>query len=66
MGLDVSDMLEVIAGLTRSDCIKAMTTYADHTLWQDVYHADTFAGVAYIKFTLLPGSDNIVIQFKER
>lgn len=44
----------------------AMTTFADHTVWQDVYHADTPNGkVAYIKIT--ERSDGApVIQFKEK
>jgi motility quorum-sensing regulator/GCU-specific mRNA interferase toxin len=41
-----------------------MTTYADATVWQDVYHAPSSRGTIYIKVTLrengLP-----VIQFKE-
>ncbi len=41
-----------------------MTTFADHTVWQDVYHAPTPAGVAYVKFTLRQGA--VVIQFKRK
>lgn len=39
-----------------------MTTFADHTVWQDVYHAPTPQGLAYVKFTLRDGS--VVIVFK--
>jgi motility quorum-sensing regulator/GCU-specific mRNA interferase toxin len=42
-----------------------MTTYADHRVWQDVYHADTpVKKQAYIKITLRDMAP--VIQFKER
>ena len=42
-----------------------MTTYADHRVWQDVYHADTPANMkAYIKVTLR--NEVPVIQFKEK
>ena len=34
------------------DLYKSMTTYADSSVWQDVYHADTPAGMAYVKVTL--------------
>lgn len=40
-----------------------MTTHADHTVWQDVYHCPTDAGVAYGKFTLRRDG-SIVISFK--
>ena len=68
MGLDIADMLAVIAGLTHSDLYKSMTTYNDHTIWQDVYHATVSAGgktkTAYIKLTM---RDNVpVVQFKEK
>lgn len=72
MGLTSADMLSVVAGLSSASLrrggnfFKAMTTYADHTIWQDVYHADTPIGkVAYIKIT--ERSDGApVIQFKEK
>jgi len=42
-----------------------MTTYADHRIWQDVYHAATPARKdAYIKITLRDAAP--VIQFKEK
>ena len=30
-------MLAVVMALTATDFYKSMTTYADHTIWQDVY-----------------------------
>jgi motility quorum-sensing regulator/GCU-specific mRNA interferase toxin len=38
MGLTSAEMLTVIASLTRRNFYKSMTTYADHRVWQDVYH----------------------------
>ncbi|MGE0669244.1 MAG: type II toxin-antitoxin system MqsR family toxin [Sphingomonadales bacterium] len=65
MGLTSSEMLAVVGGLTRSMFYKSMTTYADHRIWQDVYHAPTPIGrTAYIKVTLR--DDAPVIQFKEK
>jgi motility quorum-sensing regulator/GCU-specific mRNA interferase toxin len=41
MGLTTAEMLGVIASLSRRNFYKAMTAYADHRVWQDVYHAGT-------------------------
>ena len=65
MGLTSVEMLAVIAGLTRRNFYKSMTSYADHRVWQDVYHAATPVGKdAYIKVTLR--DTTLVVQFKER
>ena len=42
-----------------------MTTYADHTIWQDVYHAATpVKSDADIKITMRANAP--VVQFKEK
>ena len=65
MGLTTAEMLAVIASLTRRAFSKSMTTYSDHRVWQDVYHAATpVRKEAYIKITLRDAAP--VIQFKER
>jgi len=68
MGLTTREMLAVLAGLTRRSFYKSMTTYADNTVWQDVYHAPVDVGgirkTAYIKVTLRENTP--VIQFKEK
>jgi motility quorum-sensing regulator/GCU-specific mRNA interferase toxin len=64
MGLNVEQMVTVVCGLTGKQFFKSMTTLADHTLWQDVYHAPTPTGVAYVKCTLRQGT--VVIQFKRK
>jgi motility quorum-sensing regulator / GCU-specific mRNA interferase toxin len=65
MGLTSSQMLAVMAALTRRQFYKSMTSYADHRVWQDVYHAATAVRKdAYIKITLRDAAP--VIQFKER
>lgn len=71
-GLTSADMLSVLAGLSSvshkrgGNFFKSMTTYADHAVWQDVYHVDTPNGkVAYVKIT--ERSDGApVIRFKEK
>jgi motility quorum-sensing regulator / GCU-specific mRNA interferase toxin len=65
MGLTSREMLAVIASLTRREFYKSMTSYADHRIWQDVYHAPTPVGKeAYIKLTMREAAP--VIQFKEK
>jgi motility quorum-sensing regulator / GCU-specific mRNA interferase toxin len=64
-GLISAEMLAVIVALTRRNFYTSMTTYADHRIWQDVYHAATLVrNEAYIKITLRERAP--VIQFKER
>lgn len=65
MGLTSGEMLAVMAKLSRRDFYKSMTTFADHRVWQDVYHALTpVLKIAYIKITLRDRTP--VIQFKEK
>ena len=65
MGLTTAEMLRVIALLSRREFYKSMTTYADHRVWQDVYHAAMPVRMdAYIKITLCDAAP--VIQFKEK
>lgn len=65
MGLTTTEMLAVIAGLKHRNFYKSMTTYSDHRIWQDVYHAAAPVGKeAYIKVTMRDLAP--VIQFKEK
>lgn len=65
MGLTSFEMLAIVGGLHHSMFYKSMTTYSDHRIWQDVYHAPTPDGqTAYIKVTLRGNAP--VIQFKEK
>lgn len=63
LGLDFSDMLAVVIALTPDDFYKSMTTYADHTVWQDVYRPSTQAGDVYLKLTVI--DDVLIVSFKE-
>ena len=63
MNLSDGEALSVINGLTRRQFYKSMTTHEDHRIWQDVYHAETLCGSAYVKFTLREDGA-IVISFK--
>ena len=63
LGLEFSDMLAVVMALTPEDFYKSMTTYADHTVWQDVYRPSTQAGDLYLKLTDI--NDLLIVSFKE-
>ena len=61
--MDFEAMVGVVAGLTMQDFYKAMTTHADHRVWQDVYRPMTSAGQIYLKLTVI--DDVLVVSFKE-
>lgn len=64
MGFAAGEMLEVVSGLANKNLYKSMTSHADHTLWHDVYHADTQRGVVYLKLTVV--ENLLIISFKEK
>jgi len=64
LGMELADMLAVISNLNSRDFFKSMTTYADHTAWQDVYLPETPFGQVYLKFTLV--ADLLIVSFKEK
>ncbi len=56
---DLTGMCTVVLALTSADFYKSMTTYADHTVFQDVYHAKTASGdEVYLKLTVI---DDVLI-----
>ncbi len=61
--LDFSGMLAVVKALTPKDFYKSMTTYHDHTVWQDVYRPTTDYGELYLKITVI--EDVLIVSFKE-
>lgn len=38
LGFDRAGVVETIGGIERRMFYKSMTTFADHRVWQDVYH----------------------------
>jgi motility quorum-sensing regulator/GCU-specific mRNA interferase toxin len=63
LGLELDGMLEVVMALTVADFHKSMTTYVDHTVWQDVYRPSTLVGEVYLKLTVI--DDVLIVSFKE-
>ncbi|EIC83140.1 type II toxin-antitoxin system MqsR family toxin [Serratia sp. M24T3] len=64
LGLTFDDMCDAINGLTMRDFFKSMTTYRDHTVWQDVYSPTLPCGVVYLKLTVSHGV--LIVSFKEK
>jgi len=61
---DLTGMCAVVLSLTPTDFYKSMTTYFDHQIWQDVYHAKTTRGdEVYLKLTVI--DDVLIVSFKE-
>lgn len=57
-------MCDVILALTQRNFYKSMTTHANHTVWQDVYHGE-FKGIRlYVKLTVV--DDVLIVSFKEK
>lgn len=56
-------MFAEIEELERDEFYKSMTTYTNHTIWQDVYHHQSRCGMLYIKVTVV--DDVLVVSFKE-
>ena len=62
LNLTFEDMKLIILNLTTKDFYKSMTSYADHTQWQDVYRPMTPQGKVYLKFTII--QDVVIFSFK--
>jgi motility quorum-sensing regulator/GCU-specific mRNA interferase toxin len=63
LGFDFEGIVGVVMALAPADFYKSMTTHADHTVWQDVYRANTEAGEVYLKLTVI--DDVLIVSFKE-
>lgn len=64
LGIRFQGMCDVVQALTPTEFYKSMTTHADHTVWQDVYHCKTASGVPlYVKLTVV--DDVLIVSFKE-
>jgi len=64
LGLTFDDICQVILQLRSTDFFKSMTTYLDHTVWQDVYRPKLKCGDVYMKLTVSKGV--LIVSFKEK
>ncbi len=63
LGFGRPEMIDIIRRLEKVDFYKSMTTYGDHTIWQDVYRPLSDVGRLYIKLTV--ADDVLIVSFKE-
>jgi motility quorum-sensing regulator/GCU-specific mRNA interferase toxin len=66
LGFSRADMVEAIQEMERHHFHKSMTSYADHTTWQDVYHVPFCDLLLYIKFTADRVTEFRLLSFKEK
>jgi len=66
VGMSVADVFSVLTTLTMRDFYKSMTSYADHTSWQDVYRPLFQGTPLYLKLTIIPEHNLLVVSFKRR
>jgi len=61
---NLAGMCQVIMALSNANLLKSMTSFADHTIWQDVYHAKAPNGSdVYLKLSII--DDVLIVSFKE-
>ena len=66
MGFGPQDMVNAIQTMTFRMFYKSMTSYADHRIWQDVYHVPYEGCDIYLKFTADTLTNFVVLSFKEK
>lgn len=66
LGFDRAGVVETITTIGRTMFYKSMTTFADHRVWQDVYHVPSRGMVLYVKFQADVVTEFTVMSFKEK
>ncbi len=59
-------MVGTIQSMRREHFYKSMTSYADHRIWQDVYHVPSEVGTLYVKFMADTITEFLLLSFKEK
>ena len=66
IGFGRAEIVAAIQTMKREQFYKSMTAYADHRVWQDVYHVPSEVGVLYVKFTADAVTEFLLLSFKEK
>lgn len=66
LGFGRAEIVATIQTIKREHFYKSTTVYANHQLWQDVYHVPSSAGVLYVKFTVDAITEFLLLSFKEK
>ena len=51
LGFRERDIRRIVSTMELKHFYKSMTSYADHRIWQDVYHVPCGNMILYVKFT---------------
>ena len=66
LGFDTTKIVAVVTKLRPEDFYKNMTTYADSSIWQDVYRPTVNGTPIYVKVTVYAAENLLVVSFKRR
>jgi len=66
LGFDRTGVADTVTGIERRMFYKSMTTFADHRVWQDVYHVPARGMMLYVKFQADVVTEFTVMSFKEK
>ena len=66
LGFELKDIREVVSIMELKHFYKSMTSYANHKIWQDVYHVPFQNMILYVKFTQNLISEFTLLSFKEK
>ena len=65
LGFDRNAIIKTVLEMTPAMFYKSMTTFANHRLWQDVYHVTAGDLVLYVKFQADIIAEFRIMSFKE-
>ena len=66
LGFYEADIRQIVSTMELKHFYKSMTSYANHKIWQDVYHVPFGRLVLYVKFTQNVISEFTLLSFKEK
>ena len=66
LGFDDNGIRQVVSTMERKHFYKSMTSYANHKIWQDVYHVPCGNLILYVKFTQNVIAEFTLLSFKEK
>ena len=66
LGFYEEDIRKIVSKMELKHFYKSMTSYANHKIWQDVYHVPFGKLVLYVKFTQEVISEFTLLSFKEK
>ena len=66
LGFNEGGIRRIVSTMQESHFYKSMTSYANHKIWQDVYHVPYEDMIIYVKFTQNVISEFTLLSFKEK